>query len=579
MMHFTPPLCCRILVSLVLVLGASVPCVAQVGAPGCTPLLLIGPPPPPPPVEIIWFQPNPEAPTWGPSGPPVWEYDVIAGSVVELEAPEIRDLDTYTDEGARSAGVPLGTQVEDHTWKYRVVEGGGDIVDPDEWTEYRTDRSFTWWAPVTDGDVTFTFWAKDYTPANEHWGTDNAPTSQSEEGNPLQYLTGVIHVHELEVSKLYRSGDLFENALYPTAPNPPHSWECEGWDNSTQAIPDLRYDADDPELNWNNGFMRFDGQQPATVRVKLRGLGGWTGPVLPATIRVRADWPEEGTSIEGWEVTVDELETISLIVETPEGSPPDDVVSLETAFSWDWEYEAACGTQWEQTVDVPADGQLLWVATSHDAALLPAEATPLRVFNLYYDMQGNRTHLDIAEFVGVWARAWVDFDGTKGWGGDERDVWCVICRGTADCLRGSMLCAEACNLLGVPSWAGTAKPQQEWDPDREPHWLQDTTCYSGVPGHAWRLVGYLAGNGYNHFEGFYKVVEPGGLFTPGTDCYYTWEYLFAPYCPYESLAAMVTYVSSLYACYYTVHDDETDEDYEVWTDHDPGTHSIPEPTP
>jgi len=552
-----------------------VPCVAQPGGP-------------PPPVEIIWFQPNPAAPTWGESGPPVWEYDVIAGSVVELTAPEIRDLDTYTDEGARSAGVPLGTQVEDHTWKYRVVEGGGDIVDPDNWTEYRTDRTFTWWAPVLDGDVTFTFWARDHTPANEHWGTDNAPTSRSGEGNPVEYLTGVIHVHELEVDRMWRGGvDLSQDAHHPSEPDPPHAWDCKLWDDYG-LIPSLRYD------RYSTAYpriMAFPGWQQADIDVSLRGKGGWTGTVLPTNLRLFAPWPDEGdpgaitlvsqtvegiTALPAGQALTALTSSMFLGVWIP--AKLDRRVTYFAPYTWDWHAEVYGGmhflTYWQYTSECPVDdAELDWMATLYDAPVAPAVPTPQRVSEVCAALAGPApppgTPPGCEDWgtLGVRAAEWADsklnmnytymgewYDsGTHTWSYmPDVDVWCLMCQGyrptfngdgsvygyatdPADCITGATLAAHASRLVGLPAEPRRlyprpvrGQPSSWWDP---------ATCWATDPNHPGNPVGYIDGGDWNNFEGSFEF---WGL-------YFT---VFPIHGPEDHPADILAHWGNSYACKY-----------------------------
>jgi len=536
---------------------------------------------PPPPIEIIWFQPNPEAPTWGPSGPPVWEYDVIAGSVVQLEAPEIRDLDTYTDEGAMSAGVPLGTQVEDHTWKYRVVEGAGDIVDPDEWTGYTTSRTFTWWAPVTDGDVTFTFWARNHTPANEHWGTDNAPTSHAEYGDPVQYLTGVVHVHELEVCSLEQvPSDLYFNALYPGAPDPPHSWECDWWYSSHDALPSLRYDRDQQV---EHRVMLFEGDHHCSVLVGLRGKGGWSGSVLRADLRLYAPWPEEGSNAHpgfpvaltgASNVVVDELPVVEQVHSAVEfrempGSPlwtptPIDYkITFDSPYTWDWPCEMHGGEYslegqfWEYQTTCPVDdAELDWVATSHDTILVPmGEETLKRVADVYDRFEGLQDHLLLGNKAVLWVIGdtgsggpRLQFDLNRYWGlPDESatDVWCMFCADTldsggnrvpggGDCITCAELAVEALHLVGVPARATRLYPQPARGQPGDWEWPHD--CWAGHPSY---LVGFCSGNHHNNnFEAAFTV---DGL----------WWSVFPTRLAQAHPADIVTSVADHYFCGYT----------------------------
>jgi len=455
-----------------------VPCVAQPGGP-------------PPPVEIIWFQPNPAAPTWGESGPPVWEYDVIAGSVVELTAPEIRDLDTYTDQGALAAGVPLGTQVEDHTWKYLVVASDGEILVPENWSEYRTDRTFTWRAPDEEGDVAFTFMAKDCTPANEHWGTDNAPTSRSEEGNPVEYLAGVVHVHRLQVLNVWGGLEMYQER---DATNDDwhgdwdgeelHHWQCDMWDNDpNNQVPYHKYSRGvdmnpDPELTTNP--VPFDGGGTAYVSVQLRCADGHDVDVIPQTIRLHAPWTDEGAGLEfSASGTVEHLPTQCF--NTATSQPIDQVVRFYDTVTWGWEYDIPYGSAYQTNnhdlVDNPAMED---VATSYAGPREPVEVTPLRVKAVYTAMSLCGTDIAVAREAAKWARtagfagdavSWRDFHPHR----DDADAWCLRCSGRGgDCITLAVLAADACRLAGLEASTGVAYPQDEWACE----WDQPMPCFA-----------------------------------------------------------------------------------------------------
>jgi len=510
---------------------------------------------------------------------------VIAGSVVTLNVGKIMDQDTLSGSGQL---------VGDPWWTYTVSDaGGGTVLEevPGSQNDLVAALIVTWQAPDVDGTVSLEVTATDVvTPPEVQW-PPNAIDS------PVTFAAYTVHVHQLEVSKLYQWGGLFVGAVDPRAPltiphciyfSPPLSpeelaqqqWEavpCDGWARTTQLIPNLRWDRDNAA--YEHQHMRFDGGVGASISLKLRGRGGWTGAVVPTTIRVHTDWPEEGTSLQGSELEVAGLETISIVVQTPEGHSLDDVVTLARGHCWSWECDVACETEYQQTLTLPDNPSLDWVATGHGVIVDPDEATPKRVEAVYDALNGLHWTTDIAEGVGAWLRSEVQFEASAGWvvpyGVSE--VWCILCRGWADCLRGDQVCAEACKLVGVQAYAGAAFPQSVWDPCVPPGWIDVVTCWSGLGLHYGNPVGFKAGNGYNAFEGFYALGEPPppGQMAQVPGLYYTWEN--QPPGPFgyhwSNLAQTVTCISYCYACAAPGGPNEPP----VWTDHNEQTHYIPEP--
>jgi len=516
---------------------------------------------------------------------------VIAGSVVELTAPEIRDLDTYTDEGAHAAGVPEGTQKEDHSWKYRATCSAGEIKEPEGWTgESPTctlGRDFVWAAPTTEQDVTFTFIGRDYrTGPGEKYDVDYAGSSEAMEGTEYTYLTtGVIHVHALEIGVLYGGRDMYE-ALYHPKTDWHAYWDCEGWDNDASTRVST--------YKWVDGEtapVLFEGQHVAEVVLYLRAADHVEVDVPPQTIRVHAPWPAEGPSLElSGTATVDHLPFAYVCCDSSD--PIDNRITWDAALTWNWVYDIPVGSQYETPdVDIVNDPTLHDVATSYDAIVAPAvEVTPKRVQEVYTNLAVGE--LEDSEPVGIAENAalWVGgpegngvggvtmFSGAAGWyysesatGHEDEDVqddahlwdlWCgSFCGGYADCLGMATLAALACKLVGVDANADAAYARELWADD----WRFSDLCFSGVSGHGNRMLRYWNGEG-QRFEGHFWVNDLSSVRHYRTVNPPSW---------WTSLALMVTTLAHPERGGYCCREANNLNDPDIR--HDPGTHPILEP--
>lgn len=486
------------------------------------------------------------------------EIDVIAGSVVTLNVGKVMDQDTLSGSGQL---------VGDPWWEYTVTDaGGGTVLEevPGSQNDLVAALIVTWQAPDTDGTVSVEVTATDVpTPPGVQWPPNAADAD-------VVFAAYTVHVHQLEVYRMWQGGmTLYGDAYHPSAPNPPHAWDCEAWDDDG-ALPTLRYDRDNTSYP---RIMAFPGWSWADVSVSLRGKGGWTGTVLPADLRLFAPWPEEGNPpeiwlVSEWEHDVTSLPTPQFTAHTSEQvlgvwipARTDRFVTFHGNYTWDWHVDVN-DSSYRTQVDID-DAELTWLGTLWGTPQGGVVPTPQRVAAVCGALAGFEDAYNLGRLAAVWGDSVLDFnlatfmgewyDSVTGWSYiPDEDVWCLICQDyrpvfdedgnvtgyatdPADCITGATLAAAAANLMGLEAEAKCLYPQPHRGNPTD--WYDDRNCWAQNPNHPGNPVGFIAG-GWNALEG---VLHVDG-----------WWYPVLPlYPPEDHPADVLARWGNAYACGYT----------------------------
>ncbi len=260
---------------------------------------------------------------------------------------------------------------------------------------------------------------------------------------------------------------------------------------------------------------------------------------------------------------------------------PQTDVPIDPAVEWhndlvlDWQYDLPVGSEWEHTEAWSGDPELHGIATSHLPAC-PAECTPSRVWAVYQDplIEGQSTAQGVARQARLWVAVRLPQQGDWSWDREDpsravEDAWCVLCRGKGDCFAQAALAAQVCKITGVDATPGRAYPNPTWEiADPNTPWMDQETCwdpYWSQHGHGANAVGYDSAGSHNSFEGYF---EAAGLYLT-----------VFPVNEYDSLAEMITSVSSRFFCVEDRPDPLPDLGHFHGEVIDGIEHNLPEPSP